>query len=74
MLVQDDINRMLTILGYFIDFQGFSTGFIKGADQELRNTGLTLGPGTLVCLPDNGEMGFAAPTLPWTRFFPLSAI
>ena len=63
-IVQDAINRLLTILGYVIDFQGFSTGFVKGADQELRNGGLTLGPGTLVCLPENGEMGFAAPNAP----------
>ena len=63
MMIQDAINRLLTIIGYTIDFQGFSTAYIKGA-EEVKDGDWKMGPGNLISLPINGEIGFVAPNAP----------
>lgn len=63
MMIQDAINRLLTIVGYTVDYQGFSTAYVKGA-EDIKDGDWKFGPGNLVSLPINGEIGFVAPNAP----------
>lgn len=62
-MIQDAINRLLTIIGYTIDFQGFSTCYVKGAG-DLGENEFQAGPGCMVGLPSDGEIGFVSPNAP----------
>ncbi len=62
LLIQDAINRILTLLAYTIDFQGFSTCYIKGVDN--MDARVNAGPGAFVGLPASGDIGFVSPDAP----------
>jgi hypothetical protein len=63
MMVQEAINQRLSDLFYTLQFQGFGVGYIKGEDVK-GGEKLTLGPGYMITLPSNGEIGFATPNAP----------
>ena len=65
MMVQDAINKRLSDIWHTLDFQSFGVGFIKGAHKDKRpSSTVDLGPGSLLFLPENGEVGFASPDAP----------
>lgn len=57
--VQDAINERLTDLAYLCRTQSYGVGFIKGAGKT-GGASLKAGPGTLVELSENGELGFTS--------------
>lgn len=66
-LVQDAINARLSDLFYVLRFQSFGVGWTRGgkvkqAQGQLQT--LETGPGSLLVLPENGEVGFAQPNAP----------
>jgi hypothetical protein len=63
MMIQDAINQRLSDLFYTLQFQGFGVGYVSGADFEGSEL-LTIGPGSMMTLPKDGEIGFATPNAP----------
>lgn len=64
-LSQDAINRMLTLLGYAIDFQGFSLCYVKSESQPKKeDQNIKLGPRSVMFLSQQGDVGFASPDAP----------
>ncbi len=55
--VQEAINERLVDLLHVIRFQAFGVGYIKGRGGESLDS---IDPGSLVELPENGELGYAA--------------
>ena len=53
--LQETINLKLTDLNYLISCQSFGVGYIKGSQGGAN---LKVDPGSLVELPENGEIGF----------------
>lgn len=53
--LQETINLKLTDLNYLISCQSFGVGYIKGSQG---GSNLKVNPGSLVELPENGEIGF----------------
>lgn len=63
-MAQDEINRLLTSLGYVIDFQGYSMGYITGCNpDDFTKEKVKFGPGMLIAMAA-GEFKFAAPNAP----------
>ncbi|WP_027368950.1 hypothetical protein [Desulfocurvibacter africanus] len=62
--LQEAINTKLTDLLFIIEKQGFGVGYLKGGEGSELNPVYQVGPGSLVSLPENGELGFAAPNAP----------
>lgn len=60
--VQDAINDRLVQLCYTMAFQSFGMGYVKGAVAPNHPT--ESGPGSMMFLPENGEVGFASPNAP----------
>ena len=58
---QEAVNYQLTSLLYTAQMQGFGVGYVKGG---AGGDTLSAGPGTLVELGDDGELGFAATKAP----------
>lgn len=58
---QDALNVQLTSLVYTCEMQGYSVGYIKTESGEDE---LVTGPGTVVALEKDGEIGFASPQAP----------
>ena len=63
MMIQNAINQRLTDLVYTLQFQGFGVGYVRGAGVASDDV-LSVGPGTMMTLPQDGEIGFAAPNAP----------
>lgn len=63
MMIQDAINQRLSDLFYTLQFQGFGVGYVRGANIDGSEV-LTVGPGSMMTLPENGELGFATPNAP----------
>lgn len=64
-LVQNAINERLTDLCHTLRFQSFGVGYVKGTKGNKTNSGdMALGPGSMVFLPENGEVGFVSPKAP----------
>lgn len=63
-MAQDGINRLLTLIGYVIDFQGFSLCYVKGDGAQKFGDNAKIGPGRLLGLPEKGEVGFVSPQAP----------
>jgi hypothetical protein len=59
---QEALNEKLTDLLYVIRQQGFGVGWIKKGKQG--GGSITVDPGTLVELPENGELGFESQKAP----------
>ena len=59
--LQESINQALTALLYTCQMQGFGVGFVKGSGM---GGSLQTGPGSMVELPENGELGFASTKAP----------
>ncbi len=57
MSLQEAVNERLVDLLHVIRFQAFGVGFIKGRGGESIDS---IDPGSLVELPENGELGYAA--------------
>ena len=65
MMAQDAINQRLSDIFYVARFQGFGLGYVKGkgtSTEDLDN--LIVGPGSMMTLPEDGEVGFASPQAP----------
>lgn len=68
--VQEAINKRLTDLWHTLDFQSAGVFYVKGAKLPGNKpgvaniTGIEIGPGSIVQLPESGELGFAAPQAP----------
>ena len=60
--VQDGINQILSDLLYTLKLQSFSVFYIKGGVDKSKE--FTYGPGQVIALPKEGEVGFAAPNAP----------
>ncbi len=54
--IQESLNIKLTDLMYLIQQQSFGVGYMKGGEGGSLN----VDPGSLVQLPDNGEIGFVS--------------
>lgn len=67
-VVQDAINKRLTDLFYTLHFQGSAVAYIKGSKDNKRfsqpHSTVDIGPGSVLFLPENGEVGFASPDAP----------
>ncbi|GFK92222.1 hypothetical protein NNJEOMEG_00044 [Fundidesulfovibrio magnetotacticus] len=61
-VAQEAINNMLVGLLQTVDAQGYGLGFVRGAGSGGGQ--LQAGPGSLIELPEGGEVGFAAPQAP----------
>lgn len=59
--IQDAINKALVDLLHTVEFQGFGVGWVRGAEGGGT---LKAGPGSLVELPKDGELGYAATQAP----------
>jgi len=59
--LQEAVNGKLTDLLHILRFQGFGVGWIKGGEGGGT---IQADPGSFVELPENGELGFAAPDAP----------
>ena len=62
-MIQDAINQRLTDLIYTLQFQGFGVGYVRGEGVPSDDI-LTIGPGSMMMLPKDGEVGFATPNAP----------
>jgi hypothetical protein len=62
-MIQDAINSILTDLLHTMRFQSYALLYTKGANIDARK-GLTVGPGQVIHLPENGEVGFESPNAP----------
>lgn len=62
-MVQQAIYQRLTDLLYTMKFQGFGVGYVRGKGVESDEL-LTVGPGSLMKLPEGGDVGFASPNAP----------
>lgn len=60
---QAAIDSRLTGTFYTLHFQSHGVGYIKGAGSAPNDPAST-GPGTMMFLPEKGEVGFAAPNAP----------
>jgi hypothetical protein len=60
-VAQDALNSLLTSLVYTCEMQGYSVGYIKTASTDGT---IEAGPGTMVELEKDGEVGFASPDAP----------
>lgn len=63
MMIQDAINQRLSDLFYTLQFQGFGVGYVRGNGVDSDEV-LNIGPGSMMTLPKDGEIGFAAPNAP----------
>ena len=61
--IQDLVNQQLTELFYVCQFQGFGVGYIK-SDSPEEIGAVHSGPGKMVTLSPNGEVGFAKTNAP----------
>ena len=59
---QEGINEKLTDLIYVLRQQGFGVGYIKG--KRTGGGSVTVDPGTLVDLPEDGELGYESQKAP----------
>lgn len=59
--IQDAINKALVDLLHTVEFQGFGVGWVRGAEGGGT---LKAGPGSLIELPKDGELGYAATQAP----------
>ena len=58
---QEAINIKLVDLLHLLHWQSFGVGYLKGSSNSIENSEiLTIGPGSLVELEENGEIGFAS--------------
>jgi hypothetical protein len=69
MLVQDAINERLTDIWHTLRFQSFGVAYIKEGDKGKHkhsrpSSTVDIGPNSLLLLPPDGEVGFAAPKAP----------
>ena len=62
-MAQDAINTILTCLLHTLRFQSFSLLYTKGANVS-KNDDFMMGPGVVVNLPQDGDIGFTAPNAP----------
>jgi len=60
--LQQAINTKLTDLLHVIEQQGFGVGYVRGAGSGGGQ--LQAGPGSLIELPEGGELGFASASAP----------
>lgn len=60
-VIQDAINHRLVNTLFTQDLQGFGVPFIKGTESTEE---IHLGAGSMLYLPEKGEIGFAAPNAP----------
>lgn len=63
LMIQDAVTRLLTLAAYVLDHQGFATCYVKGAEGRLADD-VAMGPGSLVGLPRDGEIGYVSPQAP----------
>ena len=61
MMIQTAISQRLTDLMYTLQFQGFGVGYVRGVSSDEV---LTVGPGSMMTLPKDGDVGFATPNAP----------
>ena len=59
--MQEAVNKALVDLLHTLEFQGFGLGWVRGADGGGI---LDTGPGKIIELPKDGELGIAAPQAP----------
>lgn len=63
MSAQDAVNLHLSGLFYTLFYQGHATGWLKGAG-DAGASDLAFGPGSMLTLPSDGEVGFVSPDAP----------
>ncbi len=62
---QEAVNLQLSGLFYTLFYQGFATGYIKGGG-DISSHDLIFGAGSMISLPEGGDVGFVSPKAPIT--------
>jgi hypothetical protein len=64
--MQEAVNKALVDLLYTLEMQGFGVGWMRGGSVNpmVDDATITVGPGRMIQLPQDGELGFAATQAP----------
>lgn len=65
-VMQEAVNKALVDLLYTLEMQGFGVGWMRGGSVNpmVDDATITVGPGRMIQLPQDGELGFAATQAP----------